>query len=531
MTDRSYRLAESTLAEPLVNGWPAWWMTLAPVPASLNVHQHQVPLLKAYLQTPEFHAKAARDPALSGTAFMGVPPARAGEVKALLQRTLADQADRIQVAEALEELQGWLWAEAKGQALEPLYGKVPAPLHGLVELVYDYANRPTARFVEPFTYRTRCWRPDLHSVRLSTLESDASRPSLYATPRLPEPGRVDLALPFSDERLDRLFALDLEPRPLSHVRDLLGPAAESDGELLPLLTDAPLPPPAAAHDGPLPRVRYLGHACVLVEWKGVSLLTDAVVAPRPASGGMARISFQDLPRRIDYVLVTHAHADHLAFDALLRLRHRIGAVLTWRSGGMLAGDFSPGHLLRAVGFKDVRELDALDSVPIPDGEVVAAPFLGEHGDLAHGKASWVVRAGAERMLFAADSTCVDAAVYRHLRQAVGQIHSVFMNTEIEGAPLSWTLEVLFPRKRDRKLEKNRRCRGSNAAEALRLLEAVGAKRLYNYAMGLEPWVEHIIGPPAPPDAPRMKESDQLLAAARERGLEARRLCGPAELSA
>ena len=101
----------------------------------------------------------SRDPALSGTAFVGVPPARAGEVKALLQRTLADQADRIQVAEALEELQGWLWAEAKGQALEPLYGKVPAPLRGLVELAYDYANRPIALGIRPEAVRVGENRP------------------------------------------------------------------------------------------------------------------------------------------------------------------------------------------------------------------------------------------------------------------------------------------------------------------------------------------------------------------------------------
>ena len=84
---------------------------------------------------------------------------------------------------------------------------------------------------------------------------------------------------------------------------------------------------------------------------------------------------------------------------------------------------------------------------------------------------------------------------------------------------------LFPKKRDRKLEKNRRCRGSNFTEGLRLLELVGAKRLFNYAMGLEPWMEHIIGPAATPETPRMKESDLLLTTARERGMQAERLQG------
>jgi hypothetical protein len=90
-------------------------------------------------------------------------------------------------------------------------------------------------------------------------------------------------------------------------------------------------------------------------------------------------------------------------------------------------------------------------------------------------------------------------------------------------------EALVPKKRDRKLEKNRRCRGSNTGEGLRILELVGATRLYNYAMGLEPWLEHIIGQASPPDAPRMKESDRLLTKARGRGIAAERLKGQTDL--
>jgi len=64
---------------------------------------------------------------------------------------------------------------------------------------------------------------------------------------------------------------------------------------------------------------------------------------------------------------------------------------------------------------------------------------------------------------------------------VGEIGTVFMNTEIEGAPHTWTLEALFPRKRDRKVEKNRSCRGSNAEEGSADRGGSAAKRLYNYA--------------------------------------------------
>ena len=48
-------------------------------------------------------------------------------------------------------------------------------------------------------------------------------------------------------------------------------------------------------------------------------------------------------------------------------------------------------------------------------------------------------------------------------------------------------------------------------------------------MGLEPWLEHIIGPPSPPDAPRTEESERLLTEARARGITAEHCMRPTEL--
>ncbi|CAM3104142.1 MBL fold metallo-hydrolase [Corallococcus sp. ZKHCc1 1396] len=528
MSETLYRLADHTCVAPLVQGWTAWWMTVAPVPASLHVHKAQLPLLQAYLQSPEFHARASKDAALSGGTFVGIAPERAGEVKALLQQMQESQVDRVRLAEALEEFQGWLVEEAKGQSLEPLYEKLPEPLRGLVELSYDYINRPFVRMMEGALYRAGYHKPQLQSLRLLPLESDASRPHLFTTPYLMEPGQIDWAVPFSEERISRLFETDLSPRPLGHLRDVMGPAVTRDEQLLPLLTEAP-PSRYTPWEGPGPRVRYLGHACALVEWKGITILVDPVISARPTSGGMQRLTFHELPPRIDYALITHSHPDHLAIDTLLRLRHRIGQLVVPRCNGFLVGDYSPKRLAHSLGFQNVLELDTYESVPLPDGELISVPFLGEHGDIGHAKSSYVVRTGKQQLLFAADSMCVDDAIYRHMRQNLGPIQTVFMNTEIEGAPHTWTLEALFPKKRDRKLEKNRRCRGSNTGEGLRILELVGASKLYNYAMGLEPWMEHIIGPPCAPDAPRMKESDRLLAEARARGLGAERLYGVTDL--
>jgi L-ascorbate metabolism protein UlaG (beta-lactamase superfamily) len=513
----TYRLDVSTCVAPLVQSWAAWWMTVAPVPASLHVRNYQLPLLKTYLQNPDFHAR-----------HIGIPSARAGEVKELAQKTQQAQAERIRLAEALESFQRLLLEEAKGQSMEPFYAKLPEPLRGRVELLYDYHGRPSLRVLEGMMYRGPCHQRELQSLRLLRLESDAGRPDLLTTPVLSEPGQLEWQVPFDDKKLDALFALDLEPRPLGFIQELLGLAAGGGTELLPLLTETPARP-YTPWEGPGPRLRYLGHACVLIEWKGTTVLVDPVLSATPTAGGMPRLGFQDLPPRIDYVLITHSHYDHLSIETLLRLRHRIGQLVVPRASGLLVGDYSPKLLARSLGFERVLEPELYESLPLPDGEIVIAPFLGEHGDIGHAKSAYVVRMGEQQVLFAADSLGVDETLYRHMRKDLGPIQTVFMNTEVEGSPLTWTIEVLFPKKRDRKLEESRRCRGSNAAEALRMLEQLGATRLYNYAMGLEPWFTQIMGPPASPEEPRMKESERLMAAARARGLRAERLHGHQDL--
>ncbi|HYO59431.1 MBL fold metallo-hydrolase [Archangium sp.] len=524
----AYRLSEHTCVEPLVNNWMAWWLTLAPIPACLNTYNFQLPLLKAYLQNPAFHEKSERE--INGGSFVGVPASRAAEVRALLQRTQTEMEAGLKLAEAYEEFQAFLWTEAKGQSLEPLYQKLPESLRGMVELVYDYNNRASVQVLEPLSYKSRYYQPQQQALQLGALESDFERRTFFSTPRLTHERQLEWRVPFADERVDRFFDLARTPQPLGYIRELLGDAVRSEEMLRSLLTEAPAPAEPEPWTGPGVRVKYVGHACVLIEWKGKTILIDPVIGVRPRAGGEARLSYEDLPARIDYALVTHAHADHYNPETLLRLRRRIGCLVVPRARGLLIGDVSLKQMSTMMGFKQVVEMDVYDSLPLPDGEIIGIPFLGEHGDLSHAKSAYLIRAGKEQILFAADSANVDDTLYRNIRQAVGEVKTVFMNTENEGSPLTFTIEALFPKRRDRRAEKNRRCRGSNAPEGVRLLEILGAKRLYNYAMGLEPWLSHIVGPESPSDSPRMKESDNLLSEARTRGLEvAQRLRGTTEL--
>jgi L-ascorbate metabolism protein UlaG (beta-lactamase superfamily) len=88
-----------------------------------------------------------------------------------------------------------------------------------------------------------------------------------------------------------------------------------------LFTQQP-PAPYEPYGGTGVRWRYFGHACILVENGDVSLLLDPVLSYTYEST-ISRYTYDDLPEMIDYVLITHNHQDHILFETLLQLRHRI----------------------------------------------------------------------------------------------------------------------------------------------------------------------------------------------------------------
>lgn len=525
----TYRLAESTLVEPLVNCWSAWSFLIAPVPASLHLLQYQLPLLQSYLDDPAFHVAASRDLSLAGGAFINVSPDREAEVAALLESTKTDLRHNIELAQSLLDFQSWLASNAKGGSLAPYYQKIPQSLRGCIELVYDYLNRPSLRLFENLLYRSQYYNSPFQSLRLSRLDRDDSRPFFLNTPRLMEEDQIDWRAPFDAPRVDQLFMLDTQAQPLDSICQILELNGPSRERLLPMLTEKPPTSPEKWKEDSV-RIRYFGHACLLIESQGVSVLTDPLVAVIPVKGGLERFSYGDLPEEIDYALVTHNHIDHNSLETLLRLRHRIKCLVVPRSFGILYGDISLKSLAHRIGFGNVIEMNALESLQLPDGEIIAVPFLGEHSDLAHGKTGYVIRLGKRQLLIGADSDCLDKQIYENLRRCIGRVDTVFLGTESVGAPMSWINGPLLPQRPSHEDDESRRQHGCDARRAIDILEALGASRVYNYAMGLEPWLEYLLGLGLDQESPQWQESEKLLAQARARGfLEAERFYGKREI--
>ena len=154
-------------------------------------------------------------------------------------------------------------------------------------------------------------------------------------------------------------------------------------------------------------VTWIGHATLLVQLDGVNFLTDPTWASRsgPFSGlvGVGRytppaIAFDDLPR-IDFVLISHDHYDHLDEPTV---KH-------------LAQEFNPRFVV-PLGIKkwledrritNVVELNWGESVKIGGVTIVCTP--AQHGSgrtlVDQGRrlwASWAVL-GSRRFYFAGDT--------------------------------------------------------------------------------------------------------------------------------
>jgi L-ascorbate metabolism protein UlaG (beta-lactamase superfamily) len=243
-----------------------------------------------------------------------------------------------------------------------------------------------------------------------------------------------------------------------------------------------------------------------------------------------RFTLEDLPDVIDYVVLTHNHQDHVLLETLLQLRPFIRNIIVPRAGSGQLQDPSLKLILKAVGFANVFELDEFDSVELPGGRITGLPFLGEHADLnIQGKLCHHVTLGQHSILLAADSCAVEPKIYQHAHDEVGDVDVLFLGMECGGAPLSWLYGPLLTEPLNRDQDRSRRLAGSNFPRALELVECFRPKEVYVYAMGMEPWLNHIMSLKHSETSAPMVNSNQLVNECRTRGITAERLFGMKEI--
>lgn len=114
------------------------------------------------------------------------------------------------------------------------------------------------------------------------------------------------------------------------------------------------------------RITWLGHSTVALQLDGTALLTDPVlrrvVGHLVRVGGPARLPEE----RVDAILVSHVHYDHLDLTSLVRVGRTVPAIVPRGAGA----------LLRGRGFTNVVEVERGDERRI--GAVTVRATHAEH---------------------------------------------------------------------------------------------------------------------------------------------------------
>ena len=318
------------------------------------------------------------------------------------------------------------------------------------------------------------------------------------------------------------------PRPLDDITEKFALKEKHRNLFASFFTSEP-PPTRPRYSGPGVRVRYYGHACISIETKNIFILTDPALS-YAYDNGIDRYTYLDLPETIDYILITHGHQDHIMFESLLQLRHKVKNVIVPRSRGGCLEDPSLKLILNNIDFKSVIEIDEMETLQLEEGEITGVPFFGEHADLNIGsKMAHLINLQGKKFMFAADSNNIEPKLYGHVFNILGDIDVLFLGMECDGAPLSWLYGPLLTKPLDRKMDQSRRLCGSNYERGIGIVNQFNCKEVYVYAMGQEPWLNYVMSLKYTPESKPIIASNQLVEDCRSRGIVSERLFGQKEI--
>ncbi|SNB71198.1 L-ascorbate metabolism protein UlaG, beta-lactamase superfamily [Rhodoblastus acidophilus] len=173
------------------------------------------------------------------------------------------------------------------------------------------------------------------------------------------------------------------------------------------------------------RLTFVGHATVLIQTRGLNLLTDPFWSTRaspvpfvgPKRACPPAVALDALPP-IDVILLSHNHYDHCDMATLRRLVKRDAPLIVTPFG-------NDAIVRRALPAARVTALDWWDDVNLR-GEVGATLVPAQHWSSRslsdRRMALWggfYVRAGAETIYFAGDTGYGDGTLFKTIRARVG----------------------------------------------------------------------------------------------------------------
>lgn len=509
---------------PYIWNWYAWTHLIPPHTASLNITGRHLAIMESFTNYPDVHYEAVNSNGMLGGPFLNLHPSQKPNVEHLVEKTKEECYQLIQLSSDIKNFDIFLQKNAKGHSLEKFYDNIPQSLKGMIELVYDFHNHPQIRFFEPLFYRKYNTKAS-QFITLSAVNSD-NRPFSLSTPYITNEDELQLDLDFTSPLIDELMRMKSVSSNTQLLLDKLNITDKKQIDLFNsfFIEKSPQIKKAAFAEEGI-RIRYLGHACILIETRSISVIIDPILGYNDAEYKNDRFSYADLPEKIDYVIITHNHQDHILLEGLLQLRHKIKNIVIPASNRGSIGDPSMKLILSQLGFDNVFELYELEEMEIQSViRITTIPFLGEHGDLnIISKLAYCVQIYDLKCVFMADSNNLDPKLYEYVFEYVGPIDMLFIGMECVGAPLSWLYGPLFSIPLKREDDLSRRLSGSDYHKVMDIIHKSQCKEVCIYAMGMEEWLSYIMAVSYQNDSPAIVESNKVIETCKQLGLKCHRL--------
>ncbi len=115
------------------------------------------------------------------------------------------------------------------------------------------------------------------------------------------------------------------------------------------------------------KIKFLGHSCFLIEAQGKKLIVDPFISPNELAKD---IDVNEI--RVDYVLLTHGHEDHVA-DAELIAKNSDATIISnfeivsWYEEKDIKGHPMNHGGKRTFDFGELKYVNAVHSSVLPDG--------------------------------------------------------------------------------------------------------------------------------------------------------------------
>src|SRR5215475_1998524 len=132
MDDNLLYLRPNIQVEPLFDYWYAWSHLISPATAARNVTERHLKSMDSYINAPQVHANAVKNPKLLGGPFVDYGGGKVDEIRLLRDQTKRNRPHLIELSAAIASLDETLRAHAKGFSLQPLYKMTPDALKGYV---------------------------------------------------------------------------------------------------------------------------------------------------------------------------------------------------------------------------------------------------------------------------------------------------------------------------------------------------------------------------------------------------------------